>query len=379
LRLTCAAGRREAVDLDIHALLALAVEAKASDVHIKAGSPPYLRVDGTLVETDFPRLPPTEVVDIAFSLMEEKQARAFHETNESDFAYSVAGLGRFRANVFKQRGTIGISIRRVLTKKIPSFEELGLPPVLQRLADEARGLVLVTGPTGSGKTTTIAAMLDWINENKRLNIVTIEDPIEILHIDKKCIVHQREIGTDTDSYREALRHITRQDPDVILVGEMRDVETVTSAMNIAMTGHLVLSTFHTQDTTETVNRMIDFFPPTQQKQVRITLTSTMGGIISQILLPRADGNGRVPAVEVMVMNGRLAECLLNEEPTSVMREVIADGEFYGMQTFNQSLVSLYADGLVDFQTAMKASNQPHDFILAAKQMGLPVEETLAIR
>jgi len=365
--------------LDIHALLALAVEAKASDVHIKAGSVPYLRVDGTLVETDFPRLPPTEVVDIAFALMEEKQARAFHETNESDFAYSVAGLGRFRANVFKQRGTIGISIRRVLTKKIPSFEELGLPPVLQRLADEARGLVLVTGPTGSGKTTTIAAMVDWINENKRLNIVTIEDPIEILHIDKKCIVHQREIGTDTDSYREALRHITRQDPDVILVGEMRDVETVTSAMNIAMTGHLVLSTFHTQDTTETVNRMIDFFPPTQQKQVRITLTSTLGGIISQILLPRADGNGRVPAVEVLVMNGRLAECLLNEEPTSIMREVIADGEFYGMQTFNQSLVSLYADGLVDFQTAMKASNQPHDFILSAKQMGLPVEETLAIR
>lgn len=365
--------------MDIHALLVLAVEAKASDVHIKAGSPPYLRVDGTLVETDFPKLSPTEVVDIAFSMMEEKQARAFHDTNESDFAYSVAGLGRFRANIFKQRGTVGISIRRVLTKKIPSFEELGLPPALRRMADEARGLVLVTGPTGSGKTTSIAAMVDWINENKRLNIVTIEDPIEILHIDKKCIVHQREIGTDTDSYKEALRHITRQDPDVILIGEMRDIETVRSALNIAMTGHLVLSTFHTQDTTETVNRMIDFFPPTQQKQVRITLTSTLGGIISQVLLPRVDGTGRVPAVEVLVMNGRLAECLLNEEPTAVMREIIADGEFYGMQTFNQSLLSLYADGLIDFQTAMKASNQPHDFILAAKQMGLPVEETLAIR
>jgi len=357
----------------------MSVEQKASDIHIKAGSPPYLRVDGTLVEADFPRLAPTDVVEIAFSLMDEKQARAFHETNEADFAYSVAGLGRFRANIFKQRGTIGISIRRVLTKKIPTFEELGLPPVLRRLADEARGLVLVTGPTGSGKTTTLAAMMDWLNENKRLNIITIEDPIEILHVDKKCIVHQREIGTDTNSYREALRHITRQDPDVILIGEMRDVETVTSAMNIAMTGHLVVSTFHTQDTTETVNRMIDFFPATQQKQVRITLTSTMAGVISQILLPRADGMGRVPAVEVMVMNGRLAECLLNEEPTSIMREIISDGEFYGMQTFNQSLVSLYADGLVDFQTAFKASNQPHDFILNAKQMGLPVEETLAIR
>lgn len=365
--------------MDIHSLLSMSVETKASDVHIKAGSPPYLRVDGTLIEADFPKLSPTEVVEIAFSLMDEKQARLFHETNEADFAYSVAGLGRFRANVFKQRGTVGISIRRILTTKIPNFEELGLPPVLRRLADEARGLVLVTGPTGSGKTTTLAAVVDWINSNKRLNIVTIEDPIEILHVDKKGIVHQREIGTDTDSYREALRHITRQDPDVILIGEMRDVETVTSAMNIAMTGHLVLSTFHTQDTTETVNRIIDFFPPTQQKQVRITMTSTLAGVVSQLLLPRCDGGGRVPAVEVMVMNGRLAECLLNEEPTSVMREIIADGEFYGMQTFNQSLASLYADGLVDFQTALKASNQPHDFILMAKQMGLPVEETLAIR
>jgi twitching motility protein PilT len=365
--------------LEIQALLAMAVEQKASDIHIKAGSPPYLRVDGVLYEADFPRLSPTDVVEIAFTLMDEKQARAFHDTNESDFAYSVAGLGRFRANVFKQRGTIGIAIRRVLTKKIPNFEELGLPPVMKRLADEARGLVLITGPTGSGKTTSLAAVVDWLNENKRLNIITVEDPIEILHVDKKCIVHQREIGTDTDSYREALRHITRQDPDVILIGEMRDVETVTSAMNIAMTGHLVLSTFHTQDTTETVNRMIDFFPSTQQKQVRITLTSILAGVISQILLPRCDTSGRVPAVEVMVMNGRLAETLLNEEPTSIMREIIADGEFYGMQTFNQSLVSLYADGLIDFQTAMKASNQPHDFILMAKQMGLPVEETLAIR
>lgn len=365
--------------MDIQELLAMAVEQKASDIHIKAGSVPYLRVDGTLFEADFPRLSPTDVVEVAFSLMDEKQARDFHETSESDFAYSVAGLGRFRANIFKQRGTIGIAIRRVLTKKIPSFEELGLPPVIKRIADEARGLVLVTGPTGCGKTTTLAATIDWLNENKRLNIITIEDPIEILHIDKKCIVHQREIGSDTDSYREALRHVTRQDPDVILIGEMRDVETVTSAMNIAMTGHLVMSTFHTQDTTETVNRMIDFFPPTQQKQVRITLTSTLAGVVSQRLLARMDGRGRVPAVEIMVMNGRLAECLLNEEPTSVMREIIADGEFYGMQTFNQSLVSLYADGLVDFQTAMKATNQPHDFILMAKQMGLPVEETLAIR
>ncbi|MBN1288966.1 MAG: PilT/PilU family type 4a pilus ATPase [Actinobacteria bacterium] len=360
-------------------MLALSVEQKASDIHIKAGGPPYLRVDGTLFAANFPNLSPTDVVEIAFSLMDEKQARAFHETNESDFAYSVSGLGRFRANIFKQRGTVGISIRRILTKKIPNFEELGLPQTLKRIADEARGLVLVTGPTGSGKTTTLASMVDWLNENERMNIITVEDPIEILHVDKKCIIHQREIGSDTDSYREALRHITRQDPDVILIGEMRDIETVTAAMNIAMTGHLVLSTFHTLDTCETVNRMIDFFPPTQHKQVRISLTSTLAGVVSQILLPRADAHGRVPAVEVMVMNGRLAECLINEEPTSVMREIIADGEFYGMQTFNQSLVSLYADGLVDFRTALKASNEPHDFIIMSKQRGLPVEETLAIK
>ena len=365
--------------MDLHELLALSVEQDASDVHIKAGSPPYLRVDGVLMDTDFPKLSATEVVDIAFALMDEKQARAFHETSEADFAYGVAGLGRFRANIFKQRGTVGVSIRRILTTRVPSFKELGLPPAFERLSDEAKGLLLVTGPTGSGKTTTLAAMVDWLNDNKRLNIITIEDPIEILHTDRKCLIHQREVGSDTESYTEALRHITRQDPDVILVGEMRDVETVTAAINIAMTGHLVLSTFHTQDTTETINRLIDFFPAGMQKQVRIMLTSSLAGVTSQMLLPRADGSGRIPAIEVMVMNGRLAECLLNEETTAVMREVIADGEFYGMQTFNQSLASLYADGLVDFQTAFKASNQPHDFILMTKQMGLPVEETLSIR
>ncbi|MBK5092180.1 MAG: type IV pilus twitching motility protein PilT [Actinobacteria bacterium] len=365
--------------MDLHELLALSVEQDASDVHIKAGSPPYLRVDGVLMDTDFPKLSATEVVDIAFALMDEKQARAFHETSEADFAYGVAGLGRFRANIFKQRGTVGVSIRRILTTRVPSFKELGLPLAFERLSDEAKGLLLVTGPTGSGKTTTLAAMVDWLNDNKRLNIITIEDPIEILHTDRKCLIHQREVGSDTESYTEALRHITRQDPDVILVGEMRDVETVTAAINIAMTGHLVLSTFHTQDTTETINRLIDFFPAGMQKQVRIMLTSSLAGVTSQMLLPRADGSGRIPAIEVMVMNGRLAECLLNEETTAVMREVIADGEFYGMQTFNQSLASLYADGLVDFQTAFKASNQPHDFILMTKQMGLPVEETLSIR
>jgi len=244
---------------------------------------------------------------------------------------------------------------------------------------ERRGLILVTGPAGSGKTTTLAAIIDYINTNDQVNIITIEDPIEVLHVDKKSIVHQREIGSDTDGYDDALKYVTRQDPDVILIGEMRDPETVTAAMSVAMTGHLVLSTFHTIDTTETVNRIIDFFPPQQQKQIRLTLSSVLRGIVSQRLLPLKDHSGRVPAVEVLVMTGRMAEALIGEEPTTVMREIIAEGEFYGMQTFDQSLVDLYRYGLVDYKVAVSASTSPHDFSLAVKQLGLEVEEDLLTR
>lgn len=362
--------------MDIQNLLQYMVDKQASDLHIKAGGPPYFRIDGQLEKPDFPRLSPTDTVEAAYALMNEKQAKKFAEHNEVDFAYSIAGLGRFRANIFKQRGTVGIAIRRVLTTTVPSFEELGLPPVLRRLAQERRGLVLVTGPAGAGKTTTLAAMIDYINTNDQVNIVTIEDPIEVLHVDKKSIIHQREIGTDTEGYADALKYVTRQDPDVILIGEMRDVETVMAAMSVAMTGHLVLSTFHTIDTTETVNRIIDFFPPQQQKQIRLTLASVLKGIISQRLLPLKDHSGRVPAVEVLVMTGRMAEALINEEPTTVMREIIAEGEFYGMQTFDQSLVDLYRYGLVDYRVAVSASTNPHDFSLAVKQLGLEVEEDL---
>jgi twitching motility protein PilT len=362
--------------MDIQALLRYMVENQASDLHIKAGGPPYFRIDGKLVKPDFPRMSPTDTVEAAYALMNEKQAKKFAEHNEVDFAYSISGLGRFRANIFKQRGTVGIAIRRVLTTAIPTFEELGLPPVLKRLARERRGLILVTGPAGAGKTTTLAAIVDYINSNERLNIITIEDPIEVLHVDKKSIIHQREIGTDTESYADALKYITRQDPDVILIGEMRDPETVTAAMNVAMTGHLVLSSFHTIDTTETVNRIIDFFPPQQQKQIRLTLASILKGVISQRLLPLKDHSGRVPAVEVLVMTGRMAEALVNEEPTTVLREIIAEGEFYGMQTFDQSLVDLYRYGLIDFKVALSAATNPHDFSLAVKQLGLEVEEDL---
>ena len=362
--------------MDIQNLLQYMVDKQASDLHIKAGGPPYFRVDGQLIKPDFPRLSPTDTVEAAYALMNEKQAKKFAERNEVDFAYSIAGLGRFRANIFKQRGTVGIAIRRVLTTAVPSFEELGLPPVLRRFSQERRGLILVTGPAGSGKTTTLAAMIDYINNNDQMNIITIEDPIEVLHVDKKSIVNQREIGSDTEGYDEALKYVTRQDPDVILIGEMRDPETVTAAMSVAMTGHLVLSTFHTIDTTETVNRIIDFFPPQQQKQIRLTLASVLKGIVSQRLLPLKDHSGRVPAVEVLIMTGRMAEALINEEPTTVMREIVSEGEFYGMQTFDQSLVDLYRYGLCDYKEAVSASTSPHDFSLAVKQLGLEVEEDL---
>ncbi len=365
--------------MNVQDLLKYMMAHNASDLHLKAGGPPYFRIDGQLRESDFGKLSPNDLVEIAFALMNERQAKRFAEKNEVDFTYGLSGIGRFRANIFKQRGTVGLAIRRVLTSDIPSFEELGLPPVLERLSEEHRGLVLVTGPAGAGKTTTLAAMIDYINNNRRCNIMTIEDPIEVLHTDKQSIIHQREIGTDTEDYAQALKYVTRQDPDVILIGEMRDPETVMAAMNTAMTGHLVLSTFHTTDTTETINRIIDFFPPMQQKQIRLTLASVLRGVISQRLLPLKDREGRAPACEVMVMSERMVEAVLKEEPTRVLREIVAEGSFYGMQTFDQSLLDLYKFGLLEFKTAVAASTSPHDFALAAKQMGLEVEEDVFSR
>ncbi len=365
--------------MHIHDLLKFMMAQRASDLHLKAGGPPYFRIDGNLIDSDFPKLTPNDLVEVAFALMNERQAKRFAERNEVDFTYGLSGVGRFRVNIFKQRGTVGLAIRRVLTSDIPSFEELGLPPILERLSQEQRGLILVTGPAGSGKTTTLAAMLDYINKTRRCNIITVEDPIEVLHLDKLSIINQREIGTDTDDYAAALKYVTRQDPDVILIGEMRDPETVMAAMNTAMTGHLVFSTFHTIDTTETINRIIDFFPPLQQKQIRLTLASVMKGIISQRLLQLKDHSGRVPACEVMILTERMIECVLKEEPTYMMRQIIAEGAFYGMQTFDQSLIDLYKYGLLDFKTAVAASTNPHDFTLAAKQQGLEVEENMLSR
>jgi twitching motility protein PilT len=352
----------------IDELLQEMISRKASDLHMKAGSPPVIRVDGELFLLDAPPMTPEDTKDVAASIMTDKQIRRFSEHNEIDFAYSAPQLGRFRVNVFRQRGSISLAMRQVATQ-IPSFEELHLPEIIKRLALEPRGLVLVTGTTGSGKTTTLAAMIDHINSSLRRHVVTIEDPIEVLHKDRKAIINQREIGLDTETYASALKYVLRQDPDVILIGEMRDLETVSAALTAAQTGHLVMSTLHTIDAQETVNRIIDFFPLHEQKQVRIMLAGTLKGIISQRLLPRADGNGRVPAVEVLVMTNRIRDFVLEPEQTGMIVQALKEGEFYGMQTFDQALLRLYEDGMITLHDAAQVASNPHDFKLMIQAQG----------
>jgi twitching motility protein PilT len=292
------------------------------------------------------------------------------ESNEADFAYAIPGVGRFRVNAFRQRGSVGVVCRRVLPGS-PGFEALGLPPVIARMAEEPRGLILVTGPTGAGKTTTTAAIINHINAVRRCHVVTIEDPIEILHTDNLAVIDQREVGVDTADFATALKHVARQDPDVIFIGEMRDEETVRAALQAAETGHLVISTLHTADTTETVNRVLEFFPPHQQRQVRLSLAGTLRCVVSQRLLQRADGRGRVPAVEVLVATGRVFDLIAKPEHTHLLPVVVAEGEFYGMQTFDQALLALYGSGTVTLAEAVQAASSPHDFRIAVQQAGLP--------
>ncbi len=357
--------------LDLIRLLHYVIDEDASDLHLKAGCRPRVRIDGQLVEAPYDPVTPEELQVVIADLLPAERAKEFAATNDADFATSAGGLGRFRGNAFRQRGEIGIVLRRVLPN-VASIEELGLPPVVRALASEARGMVLVTGPTGSGKTTTLASMIEHINETRACNVVAIEDPIEVVHADKRAIINQREIGTDTSDYVQAMRRVLRQDPDVILIGEMRDPETVMAALSAAETGHLVLSTLHTSNATETVNRIVDFFPPFQHHQVRLTLASCLKGVICQRLLERADEIGRVPAVEVMVMTGRIGDRII--EPTAgkgeTIEEMIAAGEWYGMQTFDQSLFNLYQEGQVTLRQAMAAASKPHDFRLALEHAGL---------
>ena len=353
--------------MELPDLLKIAVERKASDLHVKVGSPPVLRIDDKLVPlVEMARLGQDAVVTMATSVMNAKQRDKFKERCEIDLAYSVPGLGRFRANVFQQRGTVGL-VMRVIPIKIQSVSELNLPPVLEKIALEPRGLVLVTGTTGSGKSSTLAAMMDYINANRAGHILTIEDPIEFLHRDKKCLVNQREVGVDTPSFSEALRSALRQDPDIILVGEMRDYETIATAILAAETGHLVMSTLHTLDATETISRIISVFPPYQQKQIRLQLGAVMKGIIAQRLIPRADGKGRVPAVEVCIATSTVRECIVDPDKTRKLNEMIAaGGSQYGMQTFDQSLMSLYTRGLITYEEALHWCSNPDDFALRVR-------------
>jgi twitching motility protein PilT len=351
--------------VDVTDLLRHAVEVGASDLHLKAGNVPFVRVDGELQPAPYPVLSAEDTAGAAVALMPEHKRHEFDTTSEADFGHTIVGVGRFRVNVFRQRGVVGLAIRRVRSE-VPTFAELLLPPVLEELADSARGLVLVTGPTGTGKTTTIASMIGHINRTRRAHIITIEDPIEVVHDDDRSIIQQREVGADTGSYAAALRHVVRQDPDVIFVGEIRDPDSALSAIQAAETGHLVISTLHTIDATETINRLLDLFPPSHQREIRTSFAGALRGIICQRLAPRADGKGRVPAVEVLVATGRVYDRILDPNATIEIRDVIAEGSFYGMQTFDQALVQLVLDGLVEEEDAKLVSTTPHDFVLALR-------------
>jgi len=346
------------------------VKGNGSDLHVKVGSAPMLRLAYGLERLDRDPLSPLETQAIADGVIPEDRKALFMERGEVDFAYSVANVGRFRANVFRQRGSISMVLRK-LRFGGPTFEEIGLPDSIKTLANESRGLILVTGPTGSGKTTTLAAMIGYLNATKPVHIVTIEDPIEVLHKDDLASINQREVGQDTSDFIGALRAALRQDPDVILIGEMRDTETVRAALQAAETGHLVLSTLHTQDATETVNRVIDFFPPHQQKQVRLTLAGTLRGIVCQRLVPTIEG-GRIPALEILVNTGRVSERIIDEEKTAEIKDVVAEGGYYGMVTFDQWLLKLIQDGSVSVEDAMQAVSSKHDFELALQQAGIAV-------
>ena len=350
--------------MHINDLLKIAAERRASDLHIKVGSHPVIRVDGELIPlVELKRLMQEDTIAMAFSIMSSRQKEKFKNNYEIDIAYSVPGLGRFRCNIFQQRGTVGM-VLRVIPVKILSIRELMLPTVLERIAEERRGLILCTGTTGSGKSTTLAAMIDYINAHRTEHIMTVEDPIEFLHRDKKSIVNQREVEVDTKSFSQALRSALRQDPDVILVGEMRDYETIETALTAAETGHLVLSTLHTMDATETVNRIISVFPPHQQKQIRLQLAAVLKAVVSLRLLPRADGLGRVPAAEILISTAYIRDCIENKEKTKLIKDAIAQGTSqYGMQTFDQSLYTLYKNGLITLDEALRRASNPDEFRL----------------
>jgi twitching motility protein PilT len=350
--------------MDIDELLKIAIERDASDLHLKAGNHPIIRVHGSLVPlTSFPRLSSNDTQELGEQLMSDFQKTRLKEDFDIDLAYSLPGFGRFRGSIYMQRGSVAIALR-IIPLEVKTVRQLLLPEVLEKIALYQRGLVLCTGTTGSGKTTTLAAMLDHINTNRRENIITIEDPIEYLHKDKKSTICQREVGMDVTSFSRGLRATLREDPDVILVGEMRDLDTVETAILAAETGHLVFSTLHTLDAPESINRMVSVFAPHHQRQVRLQLGSILKAVISQRLIPRMDGQGRVPAVEVMISTPYIAECIQEKEKTGLIRDAITAGvSQYGMQTFDQSIFQLYRDGYISFEQGLRYSTNPDNFKL----------------
>jgi len=346
----------------LHQLLKTLVEQGGTDLHVTTNSPPQIRVDGHLVPLQLPPLTAPETKALAYSVLTDNQKHRFEENLELDFSFGVRGLARFRANIFSQRGAVAAAFRTI-PWEVKNFSDLGLPEVVAGLCEKPRGLILVTGPTGSGKSTTLAAMIDHINSSRSRHVVTLEDPIEYLHRDKLSIINQREVGQDTESFARAMRRVLRQDPDVILIGEMRDEETVRTALAAAETGHLVLSTLHTLDATETINRIVDFFPPHLQQQARVMLASTRRGAVSQRLVPRVDGHGRVAVCEVMVVTGRVQDLILNPQETGRVTEVISEGSYYGMQTFDQALLKHVVAGNISEKIAFEVASSPHDFKL----------------
>lgn len=350
--------------MNLKDLLHLMIEKRASDMHLKEGRPPMFRIDGKLAPLDMDILSNSDLKEMIYSILDERQRKKFEETNEMDLAYNLEGVARYRANVFKQMGRLEM-VMRAIPIKIPTIEELNLPSVLNEIALYPRGLVLVTGTTGSGKSTTLAAMINKINENYNRHIVTIEDPIEFVHADKKSSISQREVGLDTDSFGTALKYVLRQDPDVILIGEMRDAETVGTALSAAETGHMVFSTLHTIDTIQSINRILDFFPKEQQNQIRIQLAGTLRAVISLRLIKKTDGAGMVPAVEVMIVTPTVRG-YLEEGKLSSIKDLIREGAQFGMQTFDQSLISLQKKGLISLEEAKRNATSIQEIELAMK-------------
>jgi twitching motility protein PilT len=352
--------------MNIRKVLEKMIASRASDLHLKAGTPPVVRVDGVLYTLDDP--PPTaqELREVCNQLLNDEQRLYFSTHNEIDFAFGVSGLARFRANIFLQRSTPAVALRHVPVE-VPSIEELLLPPVVRELAFSPRGLILVTGRTGSGKSTTLAAMIDAINNTTTRNVITVEDPIEFLHRDNLSFIHQRELGLDTRSFHDGLKYVLRQDPDIILVGEIRDLETMRTVLMAADTGHVVLSTLHTTDVVQTLQRIISFYPPHQHDEVRLSMASNLRGVISQRLIPRADGQGRVPAVEVLINTATIKEFILTPEKTPLIHGMLAEGVTqYHTQTFDQSVLMLLRDGLITEEEALKNCNNPNELSLKLK-------------